>query len=375
MLKPYPPAEDYVTVSRFGAIRPKSVTVECREDFVLPFECTRKEEFREHGAQSPYSAVFQTAFKDACQAQLHEDDDLPSLDSVLDHLATQPPIAKEKTSAKSKTKKPPSSTVAVIHTPDPSPCGIFTYSSHFSRLQVEFATGHQHTLERAKFYTKYEQKFLTCPLGVLQRPEIDEKYENERLRQHVQVLIPALYEIVRGTPDKADRASDFFKGDKERRALAQKVGPGAFDAQEYAYIRRLLLAEFMPSITTNRRKSLNGSSQQFPSSSRRGHHHQATATATEGTAAATPISPLEEEGDITKGLSEQRRLLFVTDVLLPETITRLTMMYRGVPYENAHQLIQDCVRDDNKDISWVEDIYSARESFLEGRSFRGTATK
>ncbi|KAF9973958.1 hypothetical protein BGZ73_002770 [Actinomortierella ambigua] len=388
-LKPYPPADDYATVSRFGSVRPKTVTVKCTEDFVLPFEHTRKEGFREHGTQSSYSVAFQKAFKDACQAQLQEDDDLPNLDDVLDHINTALPIAKDIVATKTNTSnlaaRPPTA-AAVIHTPDPSltipgegifalservyyPARILEFNDKTGKYKVEFATGHQHTIERTKFYTKYEQKFLTCPLGTLRRPEINENYENEKLRQHVHDLFPALHEIVRGAPDKANRSRDFFKGAKDRIALAQKVGPGAFDAQEYAFIRRLLVAQFMPSINTKRRKTLNGSSQSSSSFSRRSQ--QATAKA-EATAAAAN-TPLEGPDAVTKGLSDQRRLLFVTDVLLPETVTRLTMVHRGISYEDAHQLVQDCVRDESKDISWVEDIYSARESFLEGRSFRGTA--
>ncbi|KAG0223704.1 hypothetical protein BGW42_005718 [Actinomortierella wolfii] len=353
-LKPYPPAADYATVLRFGSIRPKSLKVKCTEEFVLPFEHSRKEEFRQLGDKSRYSVAFQSAFKDACQEQLHEDDDLPSADDFMDQIATQRPVANDTTVPKLKATNLtiPGEGVFALSQRVYYPARILEFNEKTGKYKVEFATGHQNTMERTKFYTKYEQKFLTCPLGELKRPEIDEDYEDDELRQHVQSLFPALYAIVRGEPDKADRASDFFRSGKDRRALAQKVGSGAFDAQEYAYIRRLLLDEFIPSVNTKGRRTLNGDQ-----SSR-----QRTQTA----------SPMQGPDDITKDLSEQRRLLFVTDVLLPETITRLTMVYQGVTYEDAHRLVQNCVRDDSKDISWVEDIYSARESFLEGRSFRDT---
>lgn len=76
-------------------------------------------------------------------------------------------------------------------------------------------------------------------------------------------------------------------------------------------------------------------------------------------------TPMKKEGDVTEHFDDQMRLHFVTEVLLPETITRLTKEMNRCTYKEADEQVE---RMESNSQYWVDEILAARESFLEGRA-------
>ncbi|KAI7823210.1 hypothetical protein BC939DRAFT_166696 [Gamsiella multidivaricata] len=227
------------------------------------------------------------------------------------------------------------------------PGRIVSFNSKSNKYKVDYASGHSLSIERKKFYTTYEKGFTTCPLGELARPAIMDNYEDKELELRVRGIYPALYAIISGTHDEAGRLEAFVKGGKARRSLAQRVGPGSFSREKYQLINNLLHSEFLADLATTKRTQPGG--QNWP--------------VLEGYG-----PPMKRSGDVSKGFSDQMRLHFVSDVLLPETITRLTMQQENINYKEADQRVIDCKRDESTDTWWVDDVLAARESFLDGHA-------
>lgn len=195
--------------------------------------------------------------------------------------------------------------------------------------------------------------FPSPKLGEMAMPTVIENYREPELQDLVVDIYPELYAIIAGNQDEGGRSQAFMKGGKARLSLAQRVGPGCFNKAQYALISSMLQAEFLPDLSTTKKMDLTPGTQ-----------------STETTGAALPTSqapgtPMKREGDLTKDFSDQMRLHFVMDVLLPETIARLTMKRNGVSFEEAEHNIQTGDRDDS-DTWWVDDVLAARESFLDG---------
>lgn len=243
-----------------------------------------------------------------------------------------------------------------------------------------FASGNELSLERARFFTRYEEGFLTCQvwllstfhvilclvypakylplsldlyhlwpciynskLGALEQPKLNPNYENEELQSLLSKLYPGLYAIVAGAQDEGGRLTNFLKGGKARRDLSGRVSPGRFNRQEYIYINNMLQAEFLPDLITTKRLGLKSTPTQLP-----GEH-----------------APMKKKGDVTEDFNDQLRLHFVLEVLLPETITRLTMDMNKCTYKEADEQVE---RVENNSQHWVDEVLAARESFLEGRA-------
>ncbi|KAF9297451.1 hypothetical protein BGZ88_010071 [Linnemannia elongata] len=291
-IKPYPPQNNQAKVTRLGSVKPKTITVECVETSILPFEHVSKERFRQSGSMSSHARAFQEAYKEASAEQLKDDDGLPSMDDVFSHLSALPP-----------TSRSPS---------------------------------------------------LKDTLGEMANAEEDENYEDTELESEVVDLYPTLYAIVAGTHDEAGRLKAFLKGGTAKNQLAQRVGPGDFTQNQYMLISRILQSEFLPDLSTTK---------QIPRLM--GHSPSAAGTATGGEGG---FVPMKREGDVTFAYSGIKRVQFVTEVLLPETVTRLTMRRKGMSYADADKDVFKAVRSRNTDHYWVEDILAARESFLDGTS-------
>ncbi|KAG0069838.1 hypothetical protein BGZ89_002039 [Linnemannia elongata] len=291
-IKPYPPQHNQAKVTRLGSVKPKTITVECVETSILPFEHVSKERFRQSGSMSSHARAFQEAYKEASAEQLKDDDGLPNMDDVFSHLSALPP-----------TSRSPS---------------------------------------------------LKDTLGEMANAEEDENYEDTELESEVVDLYPTLYAIVAGTHDEAGRLKAFLKGGTAKNQLAQRVGPGDFTQNQYMLISRILQSEFLPDLSTTK---------QIPRLM--GHSPSAAGTATGGEGG---FVPMKREGDVTFAYSGIKRVQFVTEVLLPETVTRLTMRRKGMSYADADKDVFKAVRSRNTDHYWVEDILAARESFLDGTS-------
>ncbi|KAG0368560.1 hypothetical protein BGZ54_001690 [Gamsiella multidivaricata] len=352
----YPPQGNRATVARFGNITPKSITVECSTSNILPFRRRSKEPRELEGRNVSLAAAFEAAIKEASQAQLKDDDGLPSLDDIIDQLPTT--HASSATHLNASRKKTTDAQRKLIKTdatylPDSSltiPGELVLAQSdrfYYPGRIVDYASGHSLSIERKKFYTTYEKGFTTCPLGELARPAIMDNYEDKELELRVRGIYPALYAIISGTHDEAGRLEAFVKGGKARRSLAQRVGPGSFSREKYQLINNLLHSEFLADLATTKRTQPGG--QNWP--------------VLEGYG-----PPMKRSGDVSKGFSDQMRLHFVSDVLLPETITRLTMQQENINYKEADQRVIDCKRDESTDTWWVDDVLAARESFLDGHA-------
>ncbi|KAF9131056.1 hypothetical protein BGW39_002317 [Mortierella sp. 14UC] len=377
-IKPYPPQNNQAKVTRFGSVKPKTITVDCVETSILSFEHTSRERFRHSGKLSSHARAFQEAYKEASAEQLKDDDGLPNMDDVFNHLSTlsatpSPPIQKDTVCHKA-------TRADIEYVPDPSlsipgewvlaqaerslyyPGRIESFNSKTNKYKVELATGHYPSLERKRFYTQYQKEFLTCPLGEMTK-ELDENFADPELESDVKDLYPALYAIVAGTYDEAGRLRAFLQGGKAMNQLAQRVGAGEFTHGQDLLIRSILESEFLPDLcTTKQTPRLMGLSPTVSGTAATRAEHSRPAT----TAATTGGSPMRRAGDITINYSDSKRMQFVMDVLLPETITRLTMRRKGMTYADADKSVLEGKRPYSTDPYWVDDILAARESFLDG---------
>ncbi|KAF9156498.1 hypothetical protein BG015_004710 [Linnemannia schmuckeri] len=344
-IKPYPPQNNQARVTRFGSVKPKTITVDCVETSILPFEHASKERSRHSGSMSSHARAFQEAYKEASAEQLKDDDGLPSMDDVFSHLSTLPPTPNspslkdticQKTYAQQKAK------ADIEYVPDSS----LTIPGELLLAQAE--RGHYYPGRIESFNSKTNK----YKLGEMEKAEADENYEDPELESEVVDLYPTLYAIVAGTHDEGGRLKAFLQGGKAKNQLAQRVGPGDFTQNQYTLISRILQSEFLPDLSTTKR---------IPRLMDRSPSVAGTATGGEG-----GFLPMKREGDITFAYSEIKRAHFVTEVLLPESVTRLTMRRKGMSYVDADKDVFKAVRSRNTDHYWVDDILAARESFLDG---------
>ncbi|KAG0215638.1 hypothetical protein BGX33_000976 [Mortierella sp. NVP41] len=381
-IKPYPPQNNQARVTRLGNLKPKTITVECLESTILPFGHSSKERFHQAGATSSHARAFREAYKEAGIEQLKDDDGLPSMEDVFSYHMTpsstpnSPHSPSQKDTVCHKTIR-----ADIEYAPDSSltipgelvlalaersyyPGRIESFNIKSNKYRIELATGHHISVERKKFFTRYERDFQTCPLGEMAKPELNEDFRDEAVESDVVDLYPALYAIVAGTEDEAGRSKAFVKGGKARNQLAQRVGAGDFTPEQYNLISLMLQSEFLPNLVTTKRIARLKESSPSSTAAAAGENHNGT-----GTVAGGGHTPMKRDGDITREYSDQKRFQFVTDVLLPETITRLTMRRNeGMSYADADSRVLEGHRPYSTDTWWVEDILAARESFLDGRA-------
>ncbi|KAF9964781.1 Structural maintenance of chromosomes protein 3 [Mortierella alpina] len=353
----YPPKDNMAKVSRFGNVKPKSIVLECSESSILPFEHVSKETLQQQGLQSPMSKTFETAFREATEAQLKDDDGLPSLDDILNHFPSAPSNSLESARKDTATRQRPPVRPDTTYMPDSSltipgelilaqwgrlyyPARIVSFNEKSNKYKVEYATGHSLSIERKKFFTRYEKGFQTCQLGDLDPPKDDR--EDKELESQVRELYPAIYSIIAGKQDEAGRLKAFMKGGRAKCTLSQRVGPGYFNRAEFSIISNMLQSEFLPDLSTTKQLHKEGL-----------------------TNGSTPQhgTPMKREGDVTQPFSDQMRLHFFTDVLLPETITRLTMRRYNINMEpSARSLLLELMAKSKKGLSFAEQLCSqARE--------------
>ncbi|KAF9900370.1 hypothetical protein EC991_007444 [Linnemannia zychae] len=381
-IKPYPPLNNQAKVARFGSVKPKTITVDCVETSILSFEHASKEQFRQAGKLSSHTHTFQEAYKEASAEQLKDDDGLPSMDDIFNHLST--PLATPSPPSQKDTVCHKTAKAGIEYVPDPSltmpgewvlaqaerslyyPGRVKSFNNKTNKYKVELATGHCPSLERKRFYTQYQREFQTCPLGEMTK-ELDQSFADPELESDVKDLYPDLYAIIAGTYDEAGRLRAFLQGGKAKNQLAQRVGAGEFTHGQDLLIRRILEAEFLPDLcTTMRTSSLIevGPTVKGTASTKSEHNGLMTAAATAVT--KTGSSPMKRAGDITINFSDSQRIQFVMDVLFPETITRLTMRRKRISYADADKSVLERRQPYSTDPYWVDDILAARESFLDG---------
>ncbi|KAF9391756.1 hypothetical protein CPB97_005607 [Podila verticillata] len=377
----YPPQGNSVKVTRFGNVKPKSLQVDvCTERNILPFLHQSKTSHQKRG-KAQHAGLFEHAYKEATEAQMMDDDGLP--DDIISLMQSSipkptqtlvPTISSEEAQAPGAqivpTRKKDASTPSGKTTPSSSgyfpdkslsipgelvlaraqtekvyyPGKVMFFNDKTNKYKVYFATGNELSLERTRFFTRYEEGFLTCQLGALEQPKLDPNYENDELKFLLSTIYPRLYETVAGAQDEGGRLTEFLKGGKARRNLSARVSPGRFNRQEQSYISHMLQAEFLPDLVTTKRLGPKTTRISAP-----GEHD----------------TPMKKEGDVTEHFDDQMRLHFVTEVLLPETITRLTMDMNKCTYKEADEQVE---RMESNSQFWVDEILAARESFLEGRA-------
>ncbi|KAI8599110.1 hypothetical protein EDD21DRAFT_169697 [Dissophora ornata] len=96
----YPPEDNRATVVRFGAIEPKTITVDCSESIILPFG--QKPE-NPSGLDVPHTEDLDAALEEANEAQVHDDDDLPSMDDILSQFSSSPAMSSPSVAKKGST--------------------------------------------------------------------------------------------------------------------------------------------------------------------------------------------------------------------------------------------------------------------------------
>ncbi|ORZ05304.1 hypothetical protein BCR41DRAFT_187280 [Lobosporangium transversale] len=103
----------------------------------------------------------------ANQAKIKDDDDLPSLDDVMNQISFPAEPPSTKVSARKSSKNQPL-TALTTFLPDSSLAIpgelVLAWSDRFyypGRI-IDYASGHSKSIERKKFFTRYEKGFQTC---------------------------------------------------------------------------------------------------------------------------------------------------------------------------------------------------------------------
>jgi hypothetical protein len=175
-------------------------------------------------------------------------------------------------------------------------------------------------------------------LGLFTVDEEDPNYYDSDLREMVEELAPILCQVASGKESIAWRYQHFIEGGKARRQLASSVSHGPFTLSELGFIAKLLRAMFVPEVAASIDEKIH-----------------------------TKDSPLPVVMQIDKSspfhdFSNELKLRFVHDVLVPETITRLIMNHEGVSYDKADYMMVH----EYEEVGWVETLLSERESFRTG---------
>ncbi|KAF9315107.1 hypothetical protein BG003_003479 [Podila horticola] len=351
-ISPYPPQGNCVKVARFGNIKPKLLQVECIESNIRPFLHPSKTEYHTHGSESQYANIFERAYRQASDAQMKDDDDLPDdIFSLIEKAVPTPTHTLVPTIHPKEAQAPGAQIVPTrkknASTPStrttPSSSGYFPDKSLAIPGELVLARAQSERVYYPGKVLSFNEKSNKFKLGALEQPKLNPNYENEELQSLLSKLYPGLYAIVAGAQDEGGRLTNFLKGGKARRDLSGRVSPGRFNRQEYIYINNMLQAEFLPDLITTKRLGLKSTPTQLP-----GEH-----------------APMKKKGDVTEDFNDQLRLHFVLEVLLPETITRLTMDMNKCTYKEADEQVE---RVENNSQHWVDEVLAARESFLEGRA-------
>ncbi|KAG0033842.1 hypothetical protein BGZ81_007172 [Podila clonocystis] len=351
-ISPYPPQGNCASVTRFGNIKPESLQVDCTESNIRPFLHPSKTEYHTHGSESQFADIFERAYRQASDAQMKDDDDLPDdIFSLIEkavptptHTFVPPTISPKVQVPEAQiilTRKKSTSAPSVKTTPSSS--GYFPDKSLSIPGELVLARAQSERVYYPGKVLSFNEKSNKYKLGALEQPKLDPNYENEELKSLLSNIYPGLYAIIAGAQDESGRLTNFLKGGKARRDLSGRVSPGRFNRQEYMYINNMLQAEFLPDLITTKRLGLKSIRTQPL-----GEH-----------------VPMKKKGDVTKDFNDQLRLHFVLVVLLPETITRLTMDINKCTYREADEQVE---RVDNNSQHWVDEVLAARESFLEGRA-------
>ncbi|CAG8570874.1 610_t:CDS:2 [Funneliformis mosseae] len=217
------------------------------------------------------------------------------------------------------------------------------------KYKVRFFDNVSHNLKRKEFFTKYEDGFKTCELGCFEMDYEDPTYEEPELVKTIQSLEPILSQILRGKENSSWRFQHFYMGGKKRNLLASKVSPGPFTLSQFGLIAKVLRGMFIPEIAESIDKKSKILSPKKLTNKRVVNDET--------------ITIQHEESLFNSELSNDMKLRFVNDVLLPETIIRLIMIDEKIGYKEA-----DCkMLDGYNELRWVENLIAERTSFQVGR--------
>ena len=154
----------------------------------------------------------------------------------------------------------------------------------------------------------------------------------------VEELALILCRVASGNESVAWRYQHFIEGGKARRRLAASVSHGPFALSEIGFIAKLLRAMFVPEVAASIDEKINSED-----------------------LSSTVTSQIDKSSPFHE-FSNELKLRFVHDVLVPETIIRLIMDHEEVSYEKAeHMMVHGY-----EEVGWVETLLSARESFRTG---------
>ncbi|CAG8740231.1 14307_t:CDS:2, partial [Acaulospora morrowiae] len=214
------------------------------------------------------------------------------------------------------------------------------------KYRVKLCYGAFRWISRKEFYTRYEEEFQTCQLGefIMDEDEEDQNHNDPELIKKVHNLEDELYQVLIGMDESAWRYKHFVEGGKKRRLLAHKVSAGPYNKNEYTMVARVLRGMFVPKVaeSIDRNKVISS-----PKKNRE-------------------VKILRQNDGAQPAFyrySEELKLRFVNDVLLPETIIRLIMEKEEIDYETA----EDKMLTGNREDEWVEDLLAERTSFQVGR--------
>ncbi|CAG8530926.1 13175_t:CDS:2 [Acaulospora morrowiae] len=288
-----------------------------------------------------------------------EDDELPSEDLAIRKIVESSPfkrrkITKGKTTrvidlsgqefCKDESLKIPGEPVLACVNKKYYPAQIICYTEP-DKYRVRLCYGWLRWISRKEFYTRYEEEFQTCQLGAIHMEDDEDQNHNDpELIKKVHNLEGKLYQVLIGMDESAWRYKHFVEGGKKRRLLAHKVSAGPYNKSEYTMVARVLRGMFVPKVA----ESIDRNN---VISSPKKNREVKIFLQNDGTQPAF------------YRYSEELKLRFVNDVLLPEAIIRLIMEKEEINYEAA----EDKMLTGNSEEEWVEDLLAERTSFQVGR--------
>ncbi|KAG9291571.1 hypothetical protein G9A89_021990 [Geosiphon pyriformis] len=376
-------------VKKFGRIIPNIIEVPVTSsEWILPFNHELAPDFRAAGEISDLQGLFAKAMELALEKDAQENDGLPDEDWAIQKVPTTPIVTKLKKPVTSKISNnrgdrsaSPISPVKIDqHDKDSNffdrglkiPGELVLVRSTLHRRIVKYYPGRieafiepdKYEIEycdkshkicgRKDFFTSMDSEFTTCELGEWEQEKEDPNYDDPSVRERVQQLRPILERVAIGKEQLSWRYNDFVEGGKSRRLLAENVGRGPFDLNEFGLIFRILRAMFVPEVTQSIVKASAPTHNRFK--------RKRPLPASYNSHPSIILSS-NEPGIPFLSYSSDLKLRFVNDVLIPETIIRLIMDQEHVSYKDADALMLNGY----EEVGWVDRIMAIRNSFLSGK--------
>ncbi|KAJ2007278.1 hypothetical protein GGI04_000584 [Coemansia thaxteri] len=297
------------------------------------------------------------------------------------------------------------------------PARVLSRPAH-NRFEIEFFDGKKATMSRGRFYTVYEPKFCTCPMGAIQligdeparglvggaeagasqdiNPERDFERDcklcpwlivsMEKLRHHLDALHNCTADMLDEMAKVEDRMAAFFGHDASaKRMLPLRISPGFLNRAEFDFLGRLLCRWYTDPPSAIRQAppqcdhelTATASSDDAPPTTqasdpacsqskpkpadedfREGSESSHSTEPIDRSATPKPATSNEAQDkmDMTDLGASAMAIKFIHEVLLPHAIKRMIVEREDCSLEAAEERM--CRGD--TEVRWVDQILAAR---------------